>query len=240
MKYSVLLCLLFSASAWAMDELNYVISLGSETHKFSAENEIYNLGDIATNYAERHIDRTFMAGLGETSLSSGASAKSLSLSIEKHTLAAYFSYAYMDEERLSETRYLKIDNPIGDQSFGSVNATTSLKAQSFQVGGYYIFNPHKKFNYGPSIGVKYWKKEDILSKKLTYETDDGTVVTQVGSVETITVSEKSRTKDSGLSPYLGGFVRLVFKHFQIGLDVKLYSETNYSYQVSTLEAGYRF
>ena len=240
MKYTILLCLLLSTPVWAMDDLTYVITLGSETHKISSKNQILNLDQAATSFADDHIDREFIARIGRTYLPANPSAKSVSMSIEKNTLAAYFSYAYMDDTRLSDAKNLSIINPVGDRSPGYVSATASLKAQSVQLGAYYIAKPYKKFNFGPSMGIKYWEKQDILQKHLTYETDDGAIVTQVGSVETITVSEKSTFKDSGISPYVGGFIRLKLKSVQVGLDVKLYAETNYSYQVSTLNAGYRF
>lgn len=240
MKYTILIWLLLSTPAWAMDDLTYVITLGSETHKISSKNQILNLDQVATPFADDHIDREFIARIGRTHLPANPSAKSLSVSIEKNSLAAYFSYAYMDETRLSDAKNLSILNPVGDQSPGYVSATASLKAQSVQLGAYFIPRHYKRFNFGPSIGIKYWEKQDILQKRLTYETDDGAIVTQVGSVETIVVSENTRLKDSGISPYIGGFIRLKLKGFQVGLDVKLYAETNYSYQVSTLNAGYRF
>ena len=240
MKYTVLLWVLLSAPVWAMDDLTYVITLGSETHKISSKNQILNLDQVATSFADNHIDREFIARMGRTHLPASPSAKSLSVSIEKNSLAVYFSYAYMDEDRLSDAKNLSIINPVGDRSPGYVSATASLTAQSVQLGAYYIAKPFNKFNYGSSAGIKYWEKQDTLQKHLTYETDDGAIVTQVGSVETIVLSEKITFKDSGISPYVGGFVRLKLKHFQVGLDVKLYAETNYSYQVSTLNAGYRF
>ena len=240
MKYKILLCLLLSTPVWAMDDLTDLIAFGSETHKISSKNQILNLDQVATSFADHNIDREFIARIGRTYLPANPSAKSVSVSIEKSTLALYFSYADMDETRLSDAKNLSILNPVGDQSPGYVSATASLKAQSVQLGAYYIAKPFNKFNYGSSIGIKYWEKQDTLQKRLTYETDDGAIVTQVGSVETITVSEKTTFKDSGISPYIGGFIRLKLKGFQVGLDVKLYAETNYSYQVTTLNAGYRF
>jgi hypothetical protein len=72
------------------------------------------------------------------------------------------------------------------------------------------------------------------------EEDDGTLLTQVGSE---VVTEENRVdvkKESGFSPYGGGFLRFNVKRFQIGLNFQFYTQSDFSYQTSTLELGYQF
>ncbi|MGR6872715.1 hypothetical protein ACU6U9_10495 [Pseudomonas sp. HK3] len=199
-----------------------------------------NLSAVALAYADENLDRDFSAYNSIFEVYSDVTAKAINFRAEKVQYGVQFSYFTMNQKRQSQTMNLIISNPIGDVSSGEVVATSHIKSSGYRVAFHYVVNPKKLISYGPIVGVAYWSKEDILKTRIRYEEDDGTLLTQVGSE---VVTEENRVdvkKESGFSPYGGGFLRFNVKRFQIGLNFQFYTQSDFSYQTSTLELGYQF
>jgi hypothetical protein len=240
MRYFSLLCLLFSPAVFSFDEVKYSISLGSERHQFTSEQDVPNLAKISFAYATENLDRSFSESYSRTNLYSDVNAKVISARAEKNNYGFNISYFSMNTERQTEEKDLIIFNPIGDLSIGYVSAESKIKAKGYRFGFHYVCTPEKLISYGPIVGIEYWEKQDILNTILAYQEDDGDFSSQI---DDSIITQKKQTnikKDSGFSPYGGVFFRFNIKSFKAGFNFKFYSQADFSYQSSALELGYQF